>query len=1692
MPLDNQQLLANLVRQRAALEQRLEQNTVSAGMLREEQRLLILHQKERIEQLEIELLTTKSRLKFASSEPSLPCNSQEQLDAFRSESAELAEQQLAQQSLQARLASNLQQQLNLDEAELLQLLRNFQSEVQRNKDSGVVSSESVVCNPILSSSQPRATKPLVQAMTDVSPATARLAPPGFQAVAHYRANGGEPLSLDMNWSSVEALDHFLAGESVVKANVQPRRAIPILSIVLPTYNGFAFLQEAVVSIQRQEMLDFELIIVDDGSTDSTPRFLGILASEWADKFEGKSILPSLVLLRQPNSRLPTALNTGFAAAKGRYLTWISSDNVHHANFTRVLVDTLDAYPEADWVISNHVSINNLGEYERVSQLTPFQLQYASLLGSNPGIMSFAYTRRCYDAVGDYDPSLEGVEDWEYWVRIRDTCGPYVIADTVLAAYRHHELSMSNTMTTAIANKVPIAYERTLTRVSRRENVLSLHLTDPTLQYVTRPREGQSLALLFSGYTYQYFSIVKHSPVLGLTAGELLSTCRAGTLFDRVAANVLFHVKEHSDHPRLAALSDTKLPSVYFRNPNTTQLEGRSSNLVSVPAVMCAINYAGYLGSRGQRVAANGVLKRLEAVAPKHPQQWFVREQVRLLKETNGGRVLPVDLPYFEFRSRQRLYEYAYTWSSSARLAHLGIPLQEDTKAAQRAIDGFADGFGDVDGDGIADDVLLSSRHLVLGIVLDRPIESFLKLLPSNLPNPEAFLQQYFNPSGMFTRVFCFSPYETAVRRVFGVYTIPTQPTDLMDRLLKYKVVLLRAFGAAFASDMAVHFGRAPGVRIIVSVHDDSYSYKTHESTAGADAVMVADERAVPPLLAKGIEQATLYPYYDPIRYAPVAMQLSEFRPRLPFNESAPSIGKLKNVEPYPHMAASAADPSRLAPGAEIPGTIETPELRSCRAERRQKLLSKFGESKIRVVHFGLSSELDNTVGVVAASALLSNDAHVICVRLPPSSPATDGTGSGWDDLLATKPTPAPRFTFENLEAHAKLAQTASKGSKKSQARVTLETNANPLNFHPCPGDDDNLRLAIYDAYLSIATLLFAPTLDETIDPVLILGALHAGVLVVASDVAPASKLIHHGITGYLLATPADPEELSVAFEAVARNTKMARNVEAHAPLILDRMSLDRLHLNHAILYRMISQLQTPLKTSPPIPLPGQPTFDLQQTNGNLSFLTLTSQHNSALTCAHNKFSANAPPLTSLVCNGYVYSMLAPATSIGWLLPPTHTNKHFFSASLAERHPVSTFAKTLAQLRHATPLLSPSTLRQVSHVLHCIDRFIGNDYTDLQTVRDITVAHAQTLHLSYSVELPNHGRHFVKVREVKRTHPPCRSVGSFEFTVRPAQHHIPWINILISNFNQGAAFNDTIRMFKLLKDYTNEQFLRLIVADYHSTDVDVDAMLKANGIEYILLNVPGNFSRAGGLQIASDASPSPQDINFSMDTFIVVPLNLFTLLRQHCQSGHSAFAPLVVRLSKEAPPVFSESTGYEEVYGWGMIAFVQEDNARIGGYDVERFREKRGGEDENFAGRLLWNNTQEFSIARVQADFFHIFHAHFDNHLWSKAGSETWANMPGFEPAPGVHLHLDYQPTPALAMQALIDWDRAHPTMLSQHFADQRPASVADILGGLNSASIELHSEAEGHLHGLDDNETDDINNGNEMTDTNPSDETFEA
>ncbi len=211
--------------------------------------------------------------------------------------------------------------------------------------------------------------------------------------------------------------------------------MPRVSIVMPVYNGSAFLNEAIDSMLSQSFRDFEFVIVDDGSTDESPEIIELYAHR-DERVRAHTMVQ--------NSGIVAALNAGVQASTGEYVARMDADDISMPERLQHQVEYLDA-SDVGAVGTNYIKFGQARMKTKRTQLplSPDQLRdtlpYTCCLG-HPSVM---FLRSAFDAVGGYDNAYAkgGAEDYDLWLRMSLVYGLANIQEPLLR-YRVHGSSLT--------------------------------------------------------------------------------------------------------------------------------------------------------------------------------------------------------------------------------------------------------------------------------------------------------------------------------------------------------------------------------------------------------------------------------------------------------------------------------------------------------------------------------------------------------------------------------------------------------------------------------------------------------------------------------------------------------------------------------------------------------------------------------------------------------------------------------------------------------------------------------------------------------------------------------------------------------------------------------------------------------------------------------------------------------------------------------------------------------------------------------------------------------------------------------------------------------------------------------------------------------------------------------------------------
>ena len=204
----------------------------------------------------------------------------------------------------------------------------------------------------------------------------------------------------------------------------------LISVVIPCYNQAHYLGEAIESVLAQSYPYFEIVVIDDGSTDNT--------SEVAGRY------PRVRCIRQDNQGLSAARNTGLRHSEGEYVVFLDADDRLLPEALEAGIECLKAHPECVLTFGSYRLIASDGSFlKQRRQPVVDKDGYAALLKRNyigvPAVVM--YRRAVFASVGGFDSSVDASADADMYLRIARrfaVCGH----EKVVADYRQHGVNMS--------------------------------------------------------------------------------------------------------------------------------------------------------------------------------------------------------------------------------------------------------------------------------------------------------------------------------------------------------------------------------------------------------------------------------------------------------------------------------------------------------------------------------------------------------------------------------------------------------------------------------------------------------------------------------------------------------------------------------------------------------------------------------------------------------------------------------------------------------------------------------------------------------------------------------------------------------------------------------------------------------------------------------------------------------------------------------------------------------------------------------------------------------------------------------------------------------------------------------------------------------------------------------------------------
>ena len=217
----------------------------------------------------------------------------------------------------------------------------------------------------------------------------------------------------------------------------PRDSSPLVSVITPAYNTATFVADTIESALAQTLTDFELVIVDDGSTDDTGRI--------AEAFARRD--PRVRVFHQKNRGISSARNAALAQARGDLVALLDSDDVWFPTYLAEQVGILQRHRDIDVLSANAINFGGTfdgqpllplpvtGGVQRLSLMTLVQAE------DSLSILTI-FRRRVLDSIGGFDTNLRRSEDYDLWLRAALSGFGIAVNPTPLGLYRRRPDSIS--------------------------------------------------------------------------------------------------------------------------------------------------------------------------------------------------------------------------------------------------------------------------------------------------------------------------------------------------------------------------------------------------------------------------------------------------------------------------------------------------------------------------------------------------------------------------------------------------------------------------------------------------------------------------------------------------------------------------------------------------------------------------------------------------------------------------------------------------------------------------------------------------------------------------------------------------------------------------------------------------------------------------------------------------------------------------------------------------------------------------------------------------------------------------------------------------------------------------------------------------------------------------------------------------
>jgi CMP-N-acetylneuraminic acid synthetase len=325
---------------------------------------------------------------------------------------------------------------------------------------------------------------------------------------------------------------------------------PAVTVYIVNHNYGRFIEQAVASVLRQTMQDFEVIIIDDGSTDNSREII----AQW----DGN---PRISIVLQHNRGLNIANNIAIRMAHGRYIMRLDADDFLEDHALQVMSGILDRAPDVGLVFPDYYHVDEAGEV--IEMVRRHEFEKVTMLDQPAHGACTMIRRDCLLALEGYDESFQCQDGWDLWIRFIQHYGVRNI-NLPLFFYRRHGSNLTRNEERLLDTRAAIMAKHS----AQLENRLTAAAIIPVRGRATDPH---SIALETLG----------SKTVLDWTLDTALGSERlSAILVTTPDEEILDHIRSRRDNRLIPILRDRRLaaPNTHIEATISSALEAHSGPL----------------------------------------------------------------------------------------------------------------------------------------------------------------------------------------------------------------------------------------------------------------------------------------------------------------------------------------------------------------------------------------------------------------------------------------------------------------------------------------------------------------------------------------------------------------------------------------------------------------------------------------------------------------------------------------------------------------------------------------------------------------------------------------------------------------------------------------------------------------------------------------------------------------------------------------------------------------------------------------------------------------------------------------------------------------------------------------------------------------------------------------------------------